>query len=279
LSRKSHESVFLGLPVRNHTGRLYFWGNCLFLPFYAAFFGAPVKETTLFFEAALHFLLIFAPMSEIAKYIEHTILKPDATLQEIKRLCEEALQYNFSAVCVPPFYVRDARRILGEPTKIRIVTVVGFPMGYSAMAAKSEEIKRAVDDGADDIDAVINLAAVKSENWNYVSHDIDSIARATYMRGKRLKLILESGLLTEPELKRLIEIAVETRIDWLKTGTGFHNQPATPRMVQALRRLAPAAIKIKTAGGIGTLKTAGALIEAGANALGTSDSVSIMQEL
>jgi deoxyribose-phosphate aldolase len=218
-------------------------------------------------------------MSEIANYIEHTILKPDTTLEDIKRLCEEALQHNFSAVCVPPFYVRDARRILGEQTKIKVATVVGFPMGYSAMAAKSEEIKRAVDDGVDDIDAVINIAAVKSGNWNFVKHDIDSIARATYMRGKRLKLILECGLLTDAELKKLIEFATEARIGWLKTGTGFHSQPATPAMVKSLKNLAPAETKIKAAGGIRNLKDARALIEAGADALGTSASVSIVQEV
>ena len=122
-------------------------------------------------------------MNELAKHLEHTLLKPDCTLTEVRRLCEEAIQYQVAAVCVPPLFVRDARRMFPEISKIRVATVVGFPMGYNAIAAKSEEIKRALDEGADDIDAMVNLAAVKSGNWNHVHHDIDSIARATHMRG------------------------------------------------------------------------------------------------
>src|SRR5262245_47813817 len=111
-------------------------------------------------------------MSDLAKFIEHTVLKPDTTLTDVRRVCEEAQRYGFAAVCVPPLFVRDARRAVGDDSRIRVVTVVGFPMGYSAIPAKSEEIKRALEEGADDIDAVINLAAIKSNNWNHVAHDI-----------------------------------------------------------------------------------------------------------
>ena len=215
-------------------------------------------------------------MSDLAKFIEHTILKPDTTLTEVRRVCEEAKKYGFAGVCVPPLFVREARRAMGEDTRIRVATVVGFPMGYSAIPAKSEEIKRALEEGADDIDAVINIAAVKSDNWNHAKHDIEGLALATHMRGRTLKLILECGLLTKVEIEKICELAAEARVAWLKTGTGFHGFPATPEMVRQLRAAASNGIKIKAAGGIRTAENAKALIEAGADRLGTSASLEII---
>lgn len=215
-------------------------------------------------------------MSDLAKFIEHTILKPDATLAEVKRVCEDAKKYGFAGVCVPPLFVRAARRAIGDDTRLRLATVVGFPMGYSAIPAKSEEIKRALEEGADEIDAVINIAAVKSDNWNHAKHDIEGLALATHMRGRTLKLILECGLLTSVEIEKICELAAEARITWLKTGTGFHGFPATPEMVRQLRAAAPNGIKIKAAGGIRTLESAMALLEAGADRLGTSASLNII---
>lgn len=151
-------------------------------------------------------------------------------------------------------------------------------MGYAAIAAKSEEIKRATDEGADEIDAVVNIAAIKSGQWNHVANDIEALALATNMRGKSLKLIVECGLLTPEELAKVCELAAESRVAWLKTGTGFHGHPATPDMVRALRALAPESIKIKAAGGIRTRAGAQALLEAGADRLGCSASVAIMTE-
>ncbi len=215
-------------------------------------------------------------MSEFSKFIEHTLLKPDTSLAEVRQLCEEALKYGFYGVCVPPLFVRDARRMLGEDSIIRVVTVIGFPMGYTAIPAKSEEIRRALDEGANEVDAVINLAAVKSENWNHVNHDIDSVARATHMRGRTLKLILECGLLTEAEIRRVCEFANEARVNWLKTSTGFHGHPATVEMVRQLRAIAPPSMSIKASGGIKTAKEAQALLDAGADRLGTSASLAII---
>ena len=209
-------------------------------------------------------------MSELAGFIEHTLLKPDSALPDVRRVCEEALRHQFAGVCIPPFFVRDAKRILGEENKVRVVTVVGFPMGYTAIAAKSEEIKRAIDDGADEIDAVVNIAAVKSQNWNHVHHDIDSIVRATHMRGRVSKLILECGLLSTDEIRRLCELAREAGVHYLKTGTGFHGHPATVEMVRTLRAFGGADLRIKAAGGIRTREAAEALLEAGADRLGTS---------
>jgi len=215
--------------------------------------------------------------SAIANFIEHTILKPDTSAADVRRVCEEAAKHEFVGVCVPPLFVRDARRLLDEICpKVRVVTVVGFPMGYSAIAAKSEEIKRATDDGADEIDAVVNIAAIKSGQWNHVRNDISALTLATNMRGKSLKLILECGLLTAEEIVRTCEIAAESRVVWLKTGTGFHGHPATPDMVRSLRKVVDSNIKIKAAGGIRTLAEAQALVDAGAERLGTSAGVAIV---
>lgn len=215
-------------------------------------------------------------MSGLAKFIEHTVLKPETTLKDVQRVCEEAVKHDFAGVCIPPLYVREARRLTGDDKRIKVVTVVGFPMGYSAIASKSEEVKRAVDEGADDIDAMINIAAVKSGNWNHVSNDIDSLARVTQMRGQTLKLILECGLLTDQEIARLCELAREFRVSWLKTGTGFHGFPATVEMVQKLRSIATDEFRIKAAGGIRNAKIAQSLIDAGADRLGTSASLDII---
>ncbi len=215
-------------------------------------------------------------MSELSKFIEHTLLKPDTSLAEVRQLCADARQYGFLGVCIPPIYVRDARRLLGEDGAIRVVTVVGFPMGYTAIPSKSEEIRRALEEGADDVDVVINLAAVKSENWNHVHHDIDSVARATHMRGRTLKLILECGLLNEAEMRRICEFALEARVNWVKTGTGFHGHPVTVDMVRTLRAIASPEIKIKASGGIKTAQEAQALLDAGADRLGTTASLAII---
>ncbi len=214
-------------------------------------------------------------MTELAKHIEHTILKPDCTAQEVRQICEEAIKHQFGGICIPPLYVRDARRILGEESLTRVVTVIGFPMGYSAIAAKSEEIKRAVEDGASDVDAVVNIAAVKSGNWTHVRHDLDSLARAAQMRGRTLKVILECGLLTPDEIKQICALVEEIKIPFVKTGTGFHGHPATPDMVRMLRQYAPNA-KVKASGGIRTAETARLLLEAGAERIGTSSSLAII---
>ncbi|MEO6759955.1 MAG: deoxyribose-phosphate aldolase [Saprospiraceae bacterium] len=217
-------------------------------------------------------------MSELSKFIEHTLLKPGTSLAEVRQLCADAQKHGFYGVCIPPLYVRDARRLLGEDGAIRVITVIGFPMGYTSIPAKSEEIRRALEEGADEVDVVINLAAVKSENWNHVNHDIDSVARATHMRGRTLKLILECGLLNEAEMRQVNGYAEEARVTWLKTGTGFHGFPATVEMVRKLRAIAPAGMKIKAAGGITTAKDAQALLDAGADRIGTSASLAIIGE-
>ncbi len=213
----------------------------------------------------------------IASFIDHTLLRPDCNLQDVKKLCAEAKQYSFAAVCVPPFFVSDAAQLLSS-TPIKVATVAGFPMGYATTAAKVEEIKRAIDDGADEIDTVINICAVKGANWKYVRDDIDRVATAARLKGKVLKIILETGLLSEAEITKLCEICLEVGPDFVKTSTGLNGEGATVQTVRMLNTLLKGNMKIKASGGIRTREEAERLIEAGAKRIGSSASVLIVTE-
>lgn len=203
-------------------------------------------------------------MSEFARFIEHTTLKPDTTLTDAQRFTEEAMRFNFAGVCIPPLYVRDCRRILGERPKVKLVTAVGFPLGYAAVSAKSDEIKRAMDEGADEINAVLNLAAVKSDLWNHVHRDIDGLLLATQSRGGVLKLMVECHLLNQKELKKVCQLAMETAVPWLVTGTGSAGSPAASETaVRTLQESAPG-LKIMAAGDIAAATEIPPLVAAGA---------------
>jgi deoxyribose-phosphate aldolase len=214
----------------------------------------------------------------LASYIDHTVLRPDCTIEDIKKICSEALQYKFAAVCIPPFFVKNAAQIL-DNSPVKVATVVGFPMGYSTTPAKVEEIKKGIDDGLDEIDAVVNIAAVKNGNWNYVKNDIYSVTMAGQLKGKCVKIILETGLLTEEEIKKLCEICSEIGPDFVKTSTGFNGEGATLDVVTLLRSNLPEEIKIKASGGIRSKEDAIRLIEAGAKRLGSSSGVMIVNDL
>ncbi len=205
----------------------------------------------------------------LSPYIDFTLLKADATPDDIRNLCELAAKHQFASVCVPPFYVKQAVEQLAD-TKVKIATVVGFPMGYAATPAKVEEIKKALDDGADEVDAVINLCAVKSGNWNYVRNDMDSMTTAVHLKGKSIKLIIETGLLSEAETKKLCELALDIKPNFIKTSTGFNGEGATVQSVQLLQKFLAGKIRIKASGGIRTSEDAARLIEAGATRIGTS---------
>jgi deoxyribose-phosphate aldolase len=214
----------------------------------------------------------------VAAYIDHTLLKPDTTLDQIRQLCQEAQEYGFAAVCVPPYYVHDAARwVEVAPQKIQVASVVGFPLGYSSTVAKVEEIKRAIDEGADEIDAVINLCAVKSQLWTHVRSDLDSLITATRMKGKKIKIILETALLSDAELVKACAILAELQPDFAKTSTGFNGGGATLEVVQRMGELLEHKIAIKASGGIRHYNEAKAMIEAGASRLGTSSGVAIVQ--
>jgi deoxyribose-phosphate aldolase len=213
---------------------------------------------------------------EIANVIDHTFLSPDCTLADIKKLCQEASDHQLKAVCVPPYYVKEASNFLKD-SDVMVATVIGFPMGYAATPAKVEEIKRAIDEGADELDAVVNICAVKSQNWNYVKNDIDSITRIAHLKGKVLKLIIETGMLEANEIEKLCEICTEVGVDFVKTSTGFNAAGANVEIVSKLRSLLPPSVKIKASGGIRSYQTAKELLEAGANRIGSSASLLIVE--
>jgi deoxyribose-phosphate aldolase len=210
----------------------------------------------------------------INKIIEHTILRPDSSLEDIRRLCDEAIQYQFYGVCIPPFFVKDAARFLNEQAKV--ITVVGFPMGYSTIPSKVEEIKRALDEEADEVDMVVNISAIKSGNWSYIKNEIDSTMRAVSMKGRIMKLIIEAALLTKDEIVEICRIAEQNEVHFIKTSTGFNADGATVDMVGFLRDTLSPKIKIKASGGIKSLDKVQSLLNAGADRVGTSNSVSIM---
>ena len=212
---------------------------------------------------------------EIAAYFDHTALKPSVTEQEIKQLCAEAQQYGFASVCVPPFYVQTAKQTLAG-TEVKVSTVVGFPLGYAPTVAKVEEIKRGIDEQVDEFDVVINIAAVKNGSWNRVKMDLDSVITACQMRGKVVKIIIETALLTEDEIRQTCEICNELGPDFVKTSTGFNGGGATVEVVALLRSLLKSEIKIKASGGIKDRTFAQQLIDAGADRLGASSSVNIV---
>ncbi len=211
----------------------------------------------------------------IAGYFDHTLLKPDITIEDVRRLCAEAVEHKFAGVCVPPYYVSDAFQALGGAS-VKLATVVGFPLGYSATVAKVEEIKRAIDEGAVELDVVVNIAAVKSGKWDFVQNDIDRMATACHIKGKQIKVIIEAGLLTADEIQRICEICNELEPDFVKTSTGFNGPGANPEMIRNLRSLLKVGIKIKASGGIRTAEAARELIEAGADRLGSSSGVAIV---
>jgi len=212
----------------------------------------------------------------IAEKIDHTNLKTDCTQEQIEQLCQEAKQHGFAAVCVPPYFVVSAGRILKD-TNIKIATVIGYPLGFAGTFAKVEEIKRAIDEGVDELDVVINIAAVKDKNWNYISSDIDSCVSAAHMRGKIIKIILETSLLTEEEVIKMCEICADKQVDYVKTSTGKAGG-ATLKAVELLRKNLPPNIKIKASGGIRDRQRAMRMIEVGADRLGSSSGVAIVTQ-
>jgi deoxyribose-phosphate aldolase len=214
----------------------------------------------------------------ISSYIDHTVLKPTTTHMDVKKICEEAVQYGFAAVCIPPTLLAIGRRELSSPL-IKIATVIGFPFGYSVPKAKLAETEQALTDGADELDVVINLIAVKDGDWSFLADEISLISDTIHARGKVIKVIIESGILTDEEIIRCCELYSQAGVDFVKTSTGYAEKSATPEAVRLMRQHLPPGIKIKASGGIRTYEFARQLIEAGADRLGCSASVAIVNQL
>lgn len=215
-------------------------------------------------------------MSKLHQYIDHTILKPTTLIADIEKLCEEAKQYSFAAVCVPPNFVKKAKSLL-EGTAVKVATVIGFPFGYSAVESKIAEILLAMVDGADELDVVINISAIKNADWVYLANEINHIMPVVKSKNKVIKIIIESGILTEDEIIKCCELYGVAGIDYLKTSTGYAEKGASVEAVKLFRLHLPDKVQIKASGGIRDHVFAQQLIDAGATRLGCSAGVAIVQ--
>jgi len=214
---------------------------------------------------------------QINQYIDHTLLKPTALIADIKRICNEAIQYKFAAVCVPPPMIRTAKQEL-KNSGIKTATVIGFPFGYSAVEAKIAETVLSIVDGADELDMVINLIALKNNDWEYLANEINHVMPVVKQKNKVIKIIIESGVLTKEEIVRCCDIYGAAGVDFVKTSTGYAEKGATADAVKLMRAHLPEVVQIKASGGIKTYAFAKELIEAGATRLGCSSSVQIVSE-
>jgi len=211
----------------------------------------------------------------IAPYIDHTLLKPSILTSDVERLCSEATVHGFAAVCIPPPFVMRARKIL-DPTEVKVATVIGFPFGYSVIEAKVAETVMAVVDGADELDMVINIAAVKNNDWSYLEQEINTVMQVVSSRNKVIKVIIESGILTDEEIIKCCDLYSRASVHFVKTSTGYAEKGATVEHVQLMRKHLPSNIRIKASGGIRTYEFAKQLIAAGADRIGASASVAII---
>jgi deoxyribose-phosphate aldolase len=214
-------------------------------------------------------------MMPINKYIDHTILKPTCLISDIEKLCAEAKQYDFAAVCVPPNFVQLAKEQVAG-SEVKVATVIGFPFGYSATEAKIAEIILAMVDGADELDIVANISAIKNGDWSAIADEINHILPIIRSKGKAVKIIIESGVLTNEEIIKCCDIYGIAGIDFLKTSTGYAEKGASVEAVELFRKHLPEAVKIKASGGIRDYATAKQMIDAGATRIGCSAGVSIM---
>lgn len=212
-----------------------------------------------------------------APYIEHTILKQATTIAEVDKVCLEASEEGFVGVCVPPKYVQGAKKLL-DGSGVKVSTVVGFPLGFGSIETKLKEIDAVLHSGADEVDMVIDLGAIKSGDWKHLDEEITACLKPIYAARKVIKVIVESGILTANELLACCALYSKYEIDYMKSSTGFADKGVTVEAVKLMRAHLPQRIGIKASGGIRTYNFAKELIEAGATRLGTSASMQIMKE-
>jgi deoxyribose-phosphate aldolase len=216
--------------------------------------------------------------SEIARLIDHTLLKPDATQDEIRKLCAEAQQYEFASVCVNPWNVAQAAELLRGST-VKVCTVVGFPLGATLPEVKVYEAQKSIERGAREIDMVINIGALKSGRLAAVDADIHGVVKASHQGGAICKVIIETCLLTREEKIQASLAAKNAVADFVKTSTGFSTAGATPEDVRLIRETVGPSTGIKAAGGVRTLEDLQKMVEAGATRIGASAGVKIIQQL
>ncbi len=214
-------------------------------------------------------------LSEILSRCDHTLLSVGATSEEIRNLCDEAIEYGCASVCIPACHVRGAKAYVGD--QMKVCTVIGFPNGYSTTESKAFEAEDAIKNGADEIDMVANIAMAKDGFWNGVLEDIIAVRKAT--EGKVLKVIIECCLLTDEEKREMCRVVTQSGADYIKTSTGFSTGGATFDDVALLRRFSGFDVKVKAAGGIKSIADAEKFIELGADRLGTSRLVKLAKAM
>ncbi|CCY03923.1 MAG: deoxyribose-phosphate aldolase [Faecalibacterium sp.] len=205
---------------------------------------------------------------------DHTLLAQTSTWKQIKGICDDGMKYHTASVCIPPCYVKKAKKYVGD--NLKICTVIGFPNGYNTTAVKVYETKRAIKDGADEVDMVINIGLVKSRSWKQVLSEIKAVRKAS--EGKVLKVIIETCLLTDAEKKKMCEIVTESGADFIKTSTGFSKAGATREDIKLFSENIGPNVKMKAAGGISSIEDAEDFIKLGCERLGTSRIVKIVKE-
>jgi deoxyribose-phosphate aldolase len=213
----------------------------------------------------------------LASRLDHTLLRPDATADQITQLCQEATTHGFATVCVPPCYVAQAVKEL-TGTAVGVCTVIGFPLGYADSRVKFKEAEVALYDGATELDMVLNISALKSGQAELAEQEIEDIADLAHVHDAIVKVIIETALLTEAEIVQAAGLCAEAGADFVKTSTGFATRGATVEDITLLRSALPAAVRIKASGGIRTREAALALIAAGADRIGSSNSVTLLGE-
>ncbi|GEL13291.1 deoxyribose-phosphate aldolase [Lapidilactobacillus concavus DSM 17758] len=216
-------------------------------------------------------------MENFAKYFDHTLLKPDATEDEVRKIIAEAKEYRFASVCINPYWVKLTANEL-QGTGVTTCTVIGFPLGATTTVSKVAETAQALHDGATEVDMVINIGELIAGHDQAVQEDIQNVARAAHAGDAKLKVIIETSLLTDEQKAKACELAVAGGTDFVKTSTGFSTGGANAHDVAIMRKTVGAEIGVKASGGIHSLADARAVIDAGANRIGASASVAIMKE-
>ena len=212
---------------------------------------------------------------ELNKYIDHTLLKPEATKEQITKLCQEARQYDFASVCVNTCYVPLAKQLLAG-SDVKVCCVVGFPLGAMDTVSKAFEAKTAVENGAQEVDMVINIGALKDKDYDYVTKDIAAVVEAS--KPAIVKVIIEACLLTDEEKVEACKCSMNAKAEFVKTSTGFSTHGATPEDVALMKKTVGDVCKVKAAGGVRSYNDAMKMIEAGADRLGCSAGIKVIEE-
>ena len=210
---------------------------------------------------------------EILKKVDHTLLKQISTMEDIKKLCDDAIKFNTASVCIPPCYVKEAKEYVGD--KMKICTVIGFPNGYNLTSVKMFETEEAIKDGADEIDMVINIGKLKEKKYDYILNEINGIK--TKCNGKILKVIIETCLLTEEEKIAMCKCVTDAKADYIKTSTGFGTGGATIEDIKLFKQHIGPNVKIKAAGGVKTVEDLEMFITEGCERIGTSSAINLIK--